>query len=69
MIAARGEKLFPHVFSDSAPAIALYHRMGPRIPPPSVCDGFGQPIVIGRARVAIVGVIGLRRGYEAMLPM
>src|SRR5712691_9934325 len=28
MIAARGETPFLHVFSDNAPAIALYHRMG-----------------------------------------
>ena len=31
MIAARGETPFLHVFSDNAPAIALYHRMGLRI--------------------------------------
>ena len=30
MIAARGETSFPHVFSDNAPAIALYHRIGLR---------------------------------------
>jgi len=28
MIMARGETPFLHVFSDNAPAIALYHRMG-----------------------------------------
>jgi len=28
MIVARGETPFLHVFSDNAPAIALYHRMG-----------------------------------------
>ena len=28
VIAARGETPFLHVFSDNAPAIALYHRMG-----------------------------------------
>ena len=27
MIVARGEAPFLHVFSDDAPAIALYHRM------------------------------------------
>ena len=31
MIAARGDTPFLHVFSDNAPAIALYHRMGLRI--------------------------------------
>src|SRR6266567_6198253 len=31
MIMARGETPFLHVFSDNAPAIALYHRMGLRI--------------------------------------
>jgi len=31
MIVARGETPFLHVFSDNAPAIVLYHRMGQSI--------------------------------------
>src|SRR5262249_47085499 len=46
---------------DAVPARVFRQRAGHRLvpsdgsahPPPSVCDGFGQPIVIGRARALL----------------